>query len=511
MRAISIVVSRDFKVPALYTSESVDDIQDALWIGATIQQQMRTYTSDRTAVGLTEEYEKRITDLRGGFTDRISELEHERGELEAKMVTAVRAARVESGETTRRGLEEEMRRLEERLVGVEERKRVLEEGRIVDIERAVISERGAMERLVSEKEREIQRMEGVVKRLEEAIHRQSEEIRGMGAALVKKMNLASGGGNVKLKGSLFETEFHAKLVEAYGTVRDFDIRDTARGGGHEGDCIMNIEGEQVMWELKDYSAEVPKKEVDKFIRDMRDCKGAKVGVMVSKSTGIIGKHGALVLEIQDGRLLLFVNRFEEWGEGSGLFQILLQMFRVWWKVGGRLSGGEGRDEREEIAALQQRLEESFLLVAKYSGELKARRTEWRTHKGRMEETMRWVGGLLDDTEMKLERVLRGLRADSEEVREDSGGDEGGGSSGSSGSSIFLSDKKEAEWIASVMKLCALEESGAVELVVLEAALAEARKTSRDTARTHILKMVRPEYIVKRGSKKMIMGLCILQT
>jgi hypothetical protein len=407
------------------------------------------------------------------------------------------------------------------LAGIEERKRVLEESRGADIERAVNGERAAMERIVSEKEREISRMESVVRRLEEAIGRQSEEIRGMGAALVKRVNLAGGGGNVKVKGSLFETEFHERLVEAYGTVRDFDLRDTARGGGHEGDLIMNIEGEQVMWELKDYSSDVPKKEVDKFVRDMRDCKGARVGVMVSKTTGIMGKHGALAIEIQDGRLLIFVNRFEEWEAGGcigggGLFQVLLQLFRLWWKVGAVLGGGgegkegeDGKDKVEEVEALQRRLEEGFILITKYAGEMKTRRTEWRTHKGRMEETLRWVGGLLDDTEMKLERLLRCLREEAgggseEGSREGEGDGEVGGDGG-----LFVFDKKESEWIKAVKTLCKVEEGGMVELIELETALAEMRKTSRDTARAHILKIVRSECIEKRGAKKVIVGLSML--
>lgn len=516
MRAISIMVGKDFKVPALYASESVDDIQDALWIGAMVQQQMRAYKSDGAVVELTEEYERKITEIREGLSERISSLERERSELETKMIAAVRSARADGGEAVRREMEEEMRRIEERLAGIEERKKVLEESRGVDIERAVKAERGTMERIVSEKEREINRMESVVKRLEEAIGRQSEEIRGMGAALVKRVNLAGAGGNVKVKGSLFETEFHERLVEAYGTVRDFDLRDTARGGGHEGDLIMNIEGEQIMWELKDYSSDVPKKEVDKFVRDMRDCKGARVGVMISKTTGIMGKHGALAIEIQDGRLLIFVNRFEEWEAGGcigggGLFQILLQLFRLWWKVGVALSGegreGEdGGDKGEEIEALQRRLEEGFVLITKYVGEMKTRRTEWRTHKGRMEETLRWVGGLLDDTEMKLERLLRCLREEAE------GGDERGedvDEEKGTENSIFVSDKKEAEWIKAVKSLCKVEEGGMVELIELETALAEMRKTSRDTARAHILKIVRSECIEKRGAKKVIVGLKML--
>ena len=248
-----------------------------------------------------------------------------------------------------------------------------------------------------------------------------------------------------------------------------------------------------MWELKDYGSDIPKKEVDKFLRDMLGCKGARIGVMVSKSTGIIGKHGALTMEIHDGRLLLFVNRYEEWSasgiSGGGIFHILLQIFRLWWKTKG--------DECDSEDETQKKLEENFLLIQKYVAELKTRRTEWRTHKGRMEEVLRWVGSLLDDTESKLERVLRGLGSE----------EDGSGGEDMSESTIFIEteDKRSNEWIQTVLGSCNIGD-GWIELQELEGIISGVKRMSRDTVRGHILKIIVPGAIEKRGAKKVIVGL-----
>jgi hypothetical protein len=487
LKPITIMVNRDFKIPAIYASESVDDIQDALWIGATVQNQISTHRADGRTLEIQDVYEKKISDLRESLTCRIKGLESDRLDLDAKYVAALRSARAEAADGIRRELEDEMRSLEQQMKCLDERRRSVEESRSRDIAEAVSIERIAMERLVSEKEKDVGRMEAILHSLQDAIGRQGEEIRSM--IISKRINC----GNVKIKGSLFETEFHERLVEAYGTVRDFDIRDTAHGSGHEGDSIMTLEGEQIMWELKDYGSDVPKKEVDKFLRDMLGCKGARIGVMVSKSTGIIGKHGALTMEIHDGRLLLFVNRYEEWSasgiSGGGIFHILLQIFRLWWKTKG--------DECDSEDETQKKLEENFLLIQKYVAELKTRRTEWRTHKGRMEEVLRWVGSLLDDTGSKLERVLRGL------------GSEEDGSRGEdmSESTIFIEteDKRSNEWIQTVLGSCNIGD-GWIELQELEGIISGVKRMSRDTVRGHILKIIVPGAIEKRGAKKVIVGL-----
>ena len=68
-----------------------------------------------------------------------------------------------------------------------------------------------------------------------------------------------------------------------------------------------------MWELKNYSSVVPKAEVDKFLRDLKEAPQASVGVMISRATDIQGKSatGSLLVEFEGEKMMVYVNRFEE--------------------------------------------------------------------------------------------------------------------------------------------------------------------------------------------------------
>jgi hypothetical protein len=528
IKPITVYVRKDFAVPALYTqTESIDDIQDALWIGAKVQTIVRAYHSDSAIVELQEEHERR----RAVLEERITEARREREELESRYVVALKQTRTDVSEQVRSELEETIRGLEQQLRNAEQRRVAVEEARRSDIAEAIVAERAAMERIITEKEREIGRLDAMIHTFRTAVERQTEEVRTLSASVARR---SAGAVGSSTKGTLFEQEFREHLVHAYGAViRDFDIKDTARGGGHEADFITTLEGEQVMWELKHYSKDVPQKEVEKFHRDMRDCRGASVGVMISRSTGICGKHGPVILEVQDGRLMLYIGQFDSWIESgvSRLFHLLLELFRLWWSVGtkgsgggggagaGGEEGGEGEDGEyyDKYTAVQKKIEENVLLIQACIGELKTRRTEWRTHKGRLEETARWVSGLLDETEMKWERLIRALRADSEGGGGGGGGWGGGDGESADGNSIhsavhtelFIDGvsnvQKNMEWAQIISDVSVLNEDGYIELQELEQRLATMKRMSRDTIRQHILRIVRPERIEKRGTKKVIRG------
>lgn len=511
-----IHVSKTFQVPEVYTSESVDDIQEALWIGATIQESVRAYRSDSTVLKLQDDYKKEIYTLKNlnqehekELQKEIKNLEEERHSLQDKYIIGLKLARAEGNEMARRELDDKVRSIETKLDLLEDRKRFLEETRQDDIHKAVETERIVMERVISEKEKEITRMESVMKALQEAIGKNSEEIGKLGGTIAKRIT-----SNVKLKGSIFENEFHDSLVHAYGTIRDFDLKNTAHGGGHEGDYIMSIEGEQVMWELKDYTADVPKKEVEKLFRDIKDCKGAKIGVMVSRVSDIAGRHGAIVTEIVDNRLLIYVNKYDDWDSGSiggiGLFQILLQIFRTWWKIHdriqekGELCVGDVFAKSEELRVATQRLDDTLATIQKQAEDLKLRRTEWRTHKGRMEDMSRWISRLLDESNSNLESILRCLRDIPEEAKyvfRELTIDE---------KRIFQIpvDDRDNEWLALILRHCSIsmDPDSYIELLELENLILEEKKMAKDTIRSHILRCIQDDAVRKRGSKKVIMGL-----
>jgi hypothetical protein len=518
-RKLVLHIAKDFAVPEIYTSESVDDIQEALWIGATIQQSVRAFRSDSAVLKIKEDARQEVTLLKHALAEREKELskeiksiEEEMRNLQEKHISALKLARAEASDSTRRELSESMRAMETRLIVMEERKKSLEETRQEDISKARDTERKMMERVVTEKEKEISRLDACVKALQEAISRQTEEIGKLGGALTKRVSA-----NVKTKGSAFENEFKENLVRAYGTIRDFDLKNTAHGAGHEGDFVMTIEGEQIMWELKDYTGDVPKKEVDKFFRDMKDYKGAKIGVMVSKVSDISGRHGAVVFEIVDNRLFVFVNKFDEWDDsgigGTGLFQVLLQLFRTWWKVGigkvddnkGMMGGSEDIDmyTLEEMINMKQKIEETFATVQRIIEDHKRRRTEWRTHKGRLEETTRWVSHLLEESHTNLKRILDSLNGSADIENRVEEGDE-------LEKTIFKSDldDKGKEWISTILTYCMCTDNkdGCIELQDLETMISEKKRMSKDTIRGHILRVVNEDVIKKKGLKKAIYGL-----
>lgn len=536
-RHINIKVSSDFNLPDLYTSDQIEDIEEALWIGATIQQSVRAYRSDSAVLNIKELSQKEIANLKQFAADReqklklqIQELETEIRILHSDHSVALKQARSETSESVRYELNDKIRSIESNLKAAEDRRRFLEETCQEDIRKATERERITMERIISEKEKEIGRLDMSLKMFQEIIAKQTEEISKLGTAVSKKVAAAT---NVKLKGSNFENEFCDLLSTAYSTIRDFEIKNTARGAGHEADFITNMEsGEQVMWELKDYSGIVPRSEVDKFLRDMKGARGVRIGVMISKSTDIIGKHGPLVVDHNEGNLLVYVNQFDNcWnddGNGGGLFQILLQLFRFWWKIGKRVHNDESTGD-DEVDSIKLRIDEGLKNIQKQIEDLKNKKTQWRTHKARNDEMIRWMAEFIEDSQIRLDRlikVLQGSVADSpmntihcETKSLPRSPILGGLSAGAGGvakySQLFLPglDEKQKEWVEEIMKICVYgvlsDEEDYVKIATLVDKLSENHRMSKDTIRSQINELFKEERIEKRGSSKVVRGLKIL--
>jgi hypothetical protein len=528
---ITIKVSKDFEVPDIYFSDSTEDIEEALWIGATIQQSVRAYRSDSTILNIKESSEKEILHLKQNSVERelklksqIEELEINIDKLKTDHLNAVRQTRHESSEAVRRELQDKIYSIESSLKGSEERRRQLEETRQDDIRKATEREHTTMERIISEKEKEITRLDSSLKVFQTMIAKQTEEIAKLSNAFGKKSAASS---NAKLKGSTFENEFRDALSVAYSTIHDFDIKNTAHGGGHEGDFITTLEGEQIMWELKDYSGVVPKAEVDKFLRDMKGAKGVRIGVMIAKTTDIIGKHGPIVIEQNEENLLIFINRFEEWEENNatsggiagGIFNILLQMFRFWWKIAKRFNN-ETSDDDDEVDELKHRIDECLKMVQKQAEDLKLRKTQWRTNKSRIEEALRWVAELMDESQHKLDRVMKILQSDLSEPdnvapHRSTRSPVIPTMSSSRLNQIFIKDidEKKRKWVDEIMKICVFgsltDEDDCVKIAYLVEKLSETNRMAPDTIRNHITSIIQEDRVEKHGSSKVIRGLKIL--
>lgn len=81
---------------------------------------------------------------------------------------------------------------------------------------------------------------------------------------------------------------------------------------HGTDRSCRIRKCDTLFEVKNYSTEVPSKEVEKFQRDMEEKQDYPMGVFISMNTGIVGKKSGNFITLQwtaKSQLLLYINSF----------------------------------------------------------------------------------------------------------------------------------------------------------------------------------------------------------
>jgi hypothetical protein len=88
-----------------------------------------------------------------------------------------------------------------------------------------------------------------------------------------------------------------------------NVEDTSKTP-HSGDIRCNIGDVCVMIEVKNYSKDVPSKEVTKFLRDMEENPTIPYGIFASLTTGISGKKNEVSMEwTNQGQLCVFISKF----------------------------------------------------------------------------------------------------------------------------------------------------------------------------------------------------------
>ena len=495
-KQINLHVKTEFVVPDVYNKGTMEEVEEALWIGANIQYSIRTRRSNDEVKKITELKDNEIARIQGMYNEKLTKLlddirsvtlENER--IEAEYSEAVKEARGKERDAVTRDWEEKMRLLRKdheilsaRYESLEVRKRSLEESRTKDIQDAAARTEELMEKLVTSKEEQLVKMEAAYKLLNATISKQSEEITKLSG------NLSKRSANVKTKGNDYEEEFGEKLRQSYGLCRGFQIKDTRLGMGHEMDFAMEMEGHVVMWEVKNYTAVVPKAEVEKFLRDLKENPQAKIGVMISRSTDIYGKNlaGHLLTEFDNDKMMIYINKFEEFcGEDENrIFQLLGSLFRIWWEY--HREENNTFDRVEMIRELEKAIED-----------ISKRRTDWRRHKAHLDELSRWTTDLLDESEGRLDRILKKAR-NMEEILSDRPLVIPEGVFRDSG------EEKEITWIKSVMKVC--ESGGEIEVRELVELLGAHHKLSKDTIRSNVMSIIKDSAVLKKGVVKYIKGI-----
>lgn len=517
-RQISLTVSAGFEVPLVFMKHhDVKAIEEALYLGATIQNLVRTKRSSDEVKKVSDLKDAEIQRIQGLYQEKVTKVleeirtvTEERDRLQQEYMERVKEARMTERSACRLESEEAIRVLEKehevltgKYAALEASRRILEESRERDVAGAVKKTEEMMERVVAAKQEQLTKMESAYHRLQESIARQTDEIAKLSGTMGKRR------ANVSVKGADYEVQFGAALRRWYGVCRGFALRDTRLGAGHEMDFAMDVEGHVVMWELKNYSSVVPKAEVDKFLRDLKEAPQASVGVMISRSTDIQGKSGtgSLLVEFEGEKMMVYVNRFEEFcGEDEGkVFQMLMALFRVWWNYYRDETGGW---EREEVVREVEKMVE----------EIGKRRTEWRRHKAHLEEVGRWMGDVLEDAEYRLDRVLRRVRGGSGSLNPLGAGAVAGVAGADEEKVAFevpmgifreTKDERDVGWVQSILRVCEPSVSGSegqIEVRELVELLAAHHKLSRDTLRGNVMSVLRDEAIGKKGPVKFVRGL-----
>jgi hypothetical protein len=495
-RQVNLYVKNDFSLPEVYTHGNLEEVEEALWVGAQVQQLVKRSRSNDEVKKVSELKDNEITRIQTMYNEKLTKLLDdirvvtlEKDRISGEYSEGLKDARGRERDAVGREWEEKMRILRKdnevlqgRYETLEARRRLLEESRTRDIDEAVKRTEGLMEKLVESKQDQLCKLEGAYQRLQEVISKQTDEISKLSS------NLGKRGANVKTKGSDYEEEFGEKLRRSFGLCRGFQLKDTRLGTGHEMDFSMEMEGKVVMWELKNYTSTVPKAEVEKFLRDLKENPQAKIGVMISRSTDIYGKGvaGNLVTEFDNDKMMIYINKFEEFcgDDENRIFQMLGSLFRIWWEY--HREENNMFDRVEIVRELEKSIEE-----------ISKRRTEWRRHKAHLDELGRWTADLLDESEGRLDRILKRARnVDDYEVVVSHPVPEG----------VFRDsgEEKEMGWIRSIMKVC--EAGGEIEVRELVDLLGLYHKLSKDTIRSNVMSIIKDSAVIKKGVVKYIKGI-----
>ena len=503
-KAITIHVSDSYEVPELYTKAQEQDIEEALPMGAWIQATLKSKKSTEEVRKVTERKDAELLRIQTQYQERMAKLMDDRKVIAAEkealhmeVMDRIKEARGAERESCQKEAEETLRQLRReheiltsRYDLLDIRRQDLESSREKDIHDAVARTETLMEKLVSSKTDQLEKMENAYQKLHEVITKQSDDLVKLSATLGKR------GANVKQKGSDYEEEFGEKLKRHYGLCKGFELKDTRLGMGHEMDFSMLIEGNLILWELKNYTSVVPKPEVDKFLRDLKE-NDATIGIMISRTTNIYGKHATtMTTECEGGKLMIYLNRMEEFcGEDeSRIFHSLMAIFRIWWNY--YREEDRGWDRMEMVRELEKAVEE----MAK-------RRTEWRRHKAHLEEITRWTGDLLEETELRLDRLLKRIHThDSSSANSSHSGSSPNNVNDPLPEGLFRETREEKDitWIRSIMRVCSV--GGEMEVRELVELLSATHTLSKDTIRSNVMAILQDSAVTKKGIVKFVRGI-----
>ena len=102
-----------------------------------------------------------------------------------------------------------------------------------------------------------------------------------------------------------------------------DIEDTHKKKGR-GDFVLKENAFGMLIEIKNYTKNVPKNEIDKFYKDMNTNHDIQCGVLISLESGVCAK-GDFHLEVTDGKPILFLHHM---AQNMFHIELAVQLFKL---------------------------------------------------------------------------------------------------------------------------------------------------------------------------------------
>jgi hypothetical protein len=474
-QTICLQIPSEYILPEFYSYADPSTTAEAITIGANLHAILHKKHTDDRIQEIEAQKTAEIAAIRAATAAQLTELSVQTDALktahaarlkELTELQAVKEAAARHDETERltrshtqkiRELQTELSELQERNAALQARRVELETSRDTDIARAEESTKSLLQYTLDEKQRSLERLEKEKDRLATILEKQTAEIQNLNEFIRRKPTA-----NVKTKGNDFEAAFRAKLVQSFGVNPQFEIEDSARNSvGHAGDFKMKWGSHTVLWECKDYDKPIPSAEVEKFKRDMKENPDVRVGVMISRFTPIVGKTGSgdRHIEFLDGKMHIYMSQFEDMSEDS--LKQLMPLFQFWWE-----SDRNTESEESRINAIRQ-------IEKLYATAVKAR-MEWRVHKSRMEETLRWIAETVEENEHRLQQALNVLNGSVSLLKIPEG--------------IFRScdgDERATQLIQFILEVCEPAPDSSILMNDLAECAAKKQLISASTAKTHI--------------------------
>jgi sugar-specific transcriptional regulator TrmB len=142
----------------------------------------------------------------------------------------------------------------------------------------------------------------------------------------------------------------------------------------------------------------------------------------------------------------------------------------------------------------EHVEETIRELEKVVGELAKRKTDWRVHRSRMEETLKWMTEVIQESEDRVEAILRRIQSGVvSEAREIPDG-------------LFRSeavDEKVQKTIGWILEDYDLYPASEIRLKDVAEKLSVKRKISQDVARKYILAALMDSAILNQPGKAVL--------